>query len=133
MRAFFFLIPAALGVFSCTSSDKGLGNGTFSYECVSAPSGGCASGAVAVPASIVAGTRFKVTYAPTDTSSFPSATVAPVSADYLAPQTDGSLVALQAGTSYVFSTSKGLALDIAPITVIGTVTGTAPVTKDAGN
>ena len=102
-------LAAALCAIAC-SQQSALGNGTFSYECVATSAVPCASGSQAIPASMPLGQHFKVTYKANDTTAYPNVTVLPVSADFIGVE-DGVWVALRGGSSGVYATAGGLALD----------------------
>jgi hypothetical protein len=115
---------AAASLAVACSKPSALGNGSFAYECVSAPGAACSSNGPSIPASLPVGAHFKLTYTPSDTGAFSTAAVSPVSSDFFSVQ-NGEWVALRSGGSAVYATSGGLALDYTFLHVEG------PTTADA--
>jgi hypothetical protein len=127
---------------SCGSADDvtgNLGNGSFSYVCVSTDDPACASNATgssqvgespaSFPALLAEGAHFKMTYDP-KSSDGGNPTLKPVAPEYIsALSADGSLTALKAGKDAVVarSTVSGLVYDytyvtISPISSLGVTT-----------
>jgi hypothetical protein len=113
-------IAAALLAISCSKTGA-LDNGSFVYECVPTAGSVCAGGS-SIPASIAVGAHFKLTYAASDTTAFPSVAVAPVSTDFFSVE-DGTWVATRPGDPAVYATSGGLALDYAFVHIDAPATG----------
>jgi len=131
-------IPAIafLALSSCSAGPSeingNLGNGTFSYTCVSSEDPACATDdgniftstpsttAAVFPTTVASGGRFKLAYDPNSSSQAGNPTLTPVSPAILDPSgLDGAITALRPGKDglVVRSSVDGLVFDFTYITV----------------
>jgi len=131
---------AFVALSSCSSGDvKGnLGNGSFSYVCVSGDdpacsssgSGGAGTSPANFPAALANGAHFKVIYSAYNSEAGGNPTLKPVAPEYISTlSADGSLIALKPGIDGMVARSSvdGLVYDftyvtISPISSLGVTT-----------
>lgn len=139
---------AFMALSSCGSADDqtgNLGNGSFSYVCVSADDPACANATGGTgttgaspsnfPAAVASGAHFKVTYQANDSTQGGDPSLKPVAPEYIsALSADGSLTALKPGIDDLVARSSvnGLVFDyteivISPISSLAVTSAGAPL------